>query len=345
MMHYLKKWLKHSLKQSGFALIESMISMLIISIGLLAAVKLYMDINMTANDANRRLAALKLLNLKIEDLKQFETLETTNGMTAFQDIGNNTGGTLQSGTYNGYTLLWCVDTNDCHGEAYNGSYYYAGLNAQPSTTNSLYALHPDFKKVKVIVTWQNESGQTKSVSNETLISSKSIEESGFIAAASTDLGTRPTLKTTPNTDTDTNQTAKPLPDGAVDNGDDTSTFVQNSVTYLFDNTTGNLISINHIKDSYNVISGTVLIDAGKPGPKTNNVDNIHIYSTGTAYCIHPFSAGSGSYSCYYAGAFSGYIYPTNISSDVSCPSQYSFLNVEGDAEDKNFFIRKSDCNY
>ena len=81
----------------GFSLIEVMIASLIIMLGVTGFVTLQSAYMRSDADTNLRQVALQLAQEKFDDLRQFEVVETTAGVSAYNDIANNAGGTIASG--------------------------------------------------------------------------------------------------------------------------------------------------------------------------------------------------------------------------------------------------------
>ncbi|MBR9790790.1 MAG: prepilin-type N-terminal cleavage/methylation domain-containing protein [Gammaproteobacteria bacterium] len=81
----------------GFSLIEVMIASLIIMLGVTGFVTLQSVYMRSDADTNLRQVALQLAQEKFDDLRQFEVVETTAGVSAYNDIANNAGGAIASG--------------------------------------------------------------------------------------------------------------------------------------------------------------------------------------------------------------------------------------------------------
>src|SRR5438128_2061699 len=79
--------------QRGFSLFEVLITLLVISGGLLAYVAMQRGVYREANLSSGRVAATELALAKIEDLRSFTQLYT-GGAFAYQDIAANAGGSL-----------------------------------------------------------------------------------------------------------------------------------------------------------------------------------------------------------------------------------------------------------
>ena len=82
---------------SGFTLIEVLVVSFIMMIAVAGFVTLQSQYMRTDLELNLRLIALQLAQEKVDDLKNFEVLEVTAGEVAFNDIDDNTGGSLGAG--------------------------------------------------------------------------------------------------------------------------------------------------------------------------------------------------------------------------------------------------------
>lgn len=146
-------------RHAGYSLVEVMITLVVIAIGVLGHVSFQRIVYRDTGLAGTRNVAAELAGEKIEDLRRYSVLETAIGSFAFQDIANNVGGTVPSGTltvgHTDYSRSWTV-TN----------YYYTTELAAPVTTAPAGNPLPDFKAVTVTIGWNDVSGvaQTLSVS-------------------------------------------------------------------------------------------------------------------------------------------------------------------------------------
>jgi len=220
-------------KQRGFSLIEVMLAVLVLSIGILAVSKLQTSLIRSGSDANHRTVAASIAQRKINDLRRFVYLTTSeistpiewdsltvNSVTslkyplslAFTNIETNKGGRIQAGDIlNGndiYSLRWTSD-----------SYTYP-------TTNAIAALagvsdEIAFKRVHVVVEWDGVGNNTNNVvSFDTVVDSYSFTNSD-LASTTVTAGTGPQVEYDPLAAPDVididvgngklRQTTKPLP--------------------------------------------------------------------------------------------------------------------------------------
>ena len=95
---------------SGFSLIEVIIAFLVIAMGSASLVQLHRGYLRQESNSTQREEAMHLAESKLDDLRNFEVLRTTSGKIAYQDIGNNTGGTIVAGsrtlTTGSFNLSW-----------------------------------------------------------------------------------------------------------------------------------------------------------------------------------------------------------------------------------------------
>jgi hypothetical protein len=83
--------------ENGFSLIEVTVASLIIMLGVTGYVTLQSEYVVTDNKLNLRGLALDLAREKLSDLEYFQHLNHVEGVTTFQGIANNTGGTIPAG--------------------------------------------------------------------------------------------------------------------------------------------------------------------------------------------------------------------------------------------------------
>jgi prepilin-type N-terminal cleavage/methylation domain-containing protein len=154
-------------RHRGFSLIEVLVTLVVISAGLLAYVAMQRGIFREASLSAGRVAASELALSKIEDLRSFEALYTaqaTTGQFAYQSIAANAGGTLASGNVTvdniAFTRVWAV-TN----------YWYWAANDIPhdtAPTGNPSAL-PNFKLVTVTISWSDQNGDPRNVTLPSII--------------------------------------------------------------------------------------------------------------------------------------------------------------------------------
>ena len=149
-------------RQRGFSLFEVLVTLLVITGGLLAYVAMQRGVFREANLSSGRVAATELALAKMEDLRSFTQLYTTAGQFAYQDIAANAGGSLALA--NGSLAFPSVTVDNI---AFNRSwavtnYWYTAVNSAPTTTAPAGNPQPSFRLVTVTITWtdQNNVGQT-----------------------------------------------------------------------------------------------------------------------------------------------------------------------------------------
>ncbi len=84
--------------QSAFSLIEAMVALVLLVGGLALAVHLLVASARSAGTDQAMSVALALAQEKMDDLRDYEVLPTTTGKIAYQDISDNAGGQIASGT-------------------------------------------------------------------------------------------------------------------------------------------------------------------------------------------------------------------------------------------------------
>ena len=123
----------------GVALVETLITVVIIAIGVVSLIRFqsYLAYDQSLN--NERGDAVVLAASEIENLRDFQVLYTTPGYTAYQDIvsGNSTS-TVNATIYN---IVWTVT---------------------PHT-------NPDYKSISVTVSWTDRRGSSQSVTLDSII--------------------------------------------------------------------------------------------------------------------------------------------------------------------------------
>ena len=142
--------------EAGFGLIEVLVTVLVISTGLLAYVALQRNVFREANLASAQVAATELALDKLDDLRGFTHLNAMAGKFAYQDIANDAGGALAAGAVAvdsvSLTRNWTVT-----------DYWYTGVNMAPATTAPTGNPLPSFKLVTVTITWTDLNGVAQSL--------------------------------------------------------------------------------------------------------------------------------------------------------------------------------------
>jgi len=179
-------------KNNGFSLIEVLIAVLVLGIGILAVSKLQTSLIRSGSDANHRSVAANIAQRKIDDLRRFSyitTSESTNTADlwngsitsplslAYNLISTDEGGLLTSPVTIGkqaYSFSWTV-----------ADYYYSGSETIATTTPS-GADHSDFKTVHLAVTWDGVGDDTNNiVSFDSIIHSYAFSSSALDQSYST----------------------------------------------------------------------------------------------------------------------------------------------------------------
>lgn len=198
-------------KQQGIGLIEVLVAVLIFALGTLALAKLNDVIFRQATIAQARYAAITLAEKKLEDLRNFKSLDDPdNDVFSFVDIGTNSGGrcdavdddacALLMPNTNGaktitlgnitYSLDWSV-TN----------YYYQESGSPLSLNLVTTATGPiQQKQIIITVTWTDIDGKNQSLSLTGVINRNSGESGGVLINNTGGSGESPTVTYTPSTD-------------------------------------------------------------------------------------------------------------------------------------------------
>ncbi|WP_100656635.1 type IV pilus modification PilV family protein [Alteromonas flava] len=157
----------------GFALVEVIVVALIVMIGVTGYVTLQSEFIRSDTTINLRSVATELAQEKLDDLRQFEELQTTAGVIAYNDIVNNFGGAIAAGPVNiaiksaagqvhQFTRSWqvtdqyFVDT-DADGTA------DTWLNAGNPGLPLVLPTYPSQKAVTVTVAYVDSEGNAKNV--------------------------------------------------------------------------------------------------------------------------------------------------------------------------------------
>jgi len=189
--------LMHCMKrETGFSLLEVLIALVVLAVGLISVAKFQGTIMKSGSLAKARTVATHLAQEKLDDLRNYEVLITTDpttfaivgcnvaGKVRYSCIANNAGGTLATGTVTvasvNYTRTWTVQ-----------NYYFAATAAgktanTAAVTNYAPAApvvlppYPDYKVVAVTVAWTDQDGSAQSVVLSSIISASDPLYSGRI---------------------------------------------------------------------------------------------------------------------------------------------------------------------
>jgi type IV pilus modification protein PilV len=143
--------------EAGISLLEVLFAVLLLAVGVLANMRFQRQAYREVGLASARVVASELATEKLDDLRAFSVLNTTTGRRAFQDIGNNTGGSIASGTVTVdnqvFTRSWTVV-----------NWYYASTGAAATTTVPAGGGLPAMKEVTVTLSWTDLNNNAQSLS-------------------------------------------------------------------------------------------------------------------------------------------------------------------------------------
>ncbi len=155
--------MKSSRLMCGFSLVEVMVALLVLAIGILGISKLQTNLIRSSSDANQRAVASSLAQEKIDELKSF--IEVSTGAESFASlIVDGTEEDVIRGNYK-FDLEWSVK-----------DFFYAYTDpieaAEDETEVTIPAGEtpiPDFKLLKLTVSWTNELGEEQNINLSTMI--------------------------------------------------------------------------------------------------------------------------------------------------------------------------------
>lgn len=130
-------------KCQGYYLMEVLIAFIIISIGILGLLKLSTIVSIETSRNKQRNEALSYAQSKIESFRNYQTINTTSGYLAYQDIVSSSSATTIVGSNAAYSQSWTVQT------------YTA----------------PDYKIINMVMTWTSQTNDPETVNLSTMISS------------------------------------------------------------------------------------------------------------------------------------------------------------------------------
>lgn len=181
---------KHRSRQAGVGLIELMVSVLVLSIGLVALARLQIELVRGAADSRARSAAVALAEEKLEDLRSYAVVDgggtwnPTNAVDptfemAWSYIDEDEGGRIlpESRELEGvnYTLSWAVSNIT----------YTTSLGPEPG-------IPTDYKDVTVTVAWEDADADTDPQQVQVQLTGSIMGiPPGNVAAASQSLSARP----------------------------------------------------------------------------------------------------------------------------------------------------------
>lgn len=118
---------------SGMGLIETLIILLLVSIGVVSLIKYQHFLSYNDNTLQQQFDATILASKQMETLRDFQVLTTTAGYTAYADIGSGSSSQIVGNT--SYTITYTVTTN----------------------------ASPPYKTINVVVSWTDRNNSSRSV--------------------------------------------------------------------------------------------------------------------------------------------------------------------------------------
>jgi len=161
----------------GFTLLEIMISVLIISVGLVALANLQTKLSRYSATAKQRTLAVNLAEQQIETMQAISVLGSTGAGPcatepgAFDDLANCTSGVLVDGGSGAFTMTWTVSEYLQHADGTTEAYV-----AAPNLRR------PDLKLVTIEAAWVDGQGAQQDIELSDIIDATSIFNSGRIHA-------------------------------------------------------------------------------------------------------------------------------------------------------------------
>lgn len=197
-------------KQQGIALLEVLIAFVIVMVSIAALYQLHNKYLRNEIKSSERLTALNIAEGKLNDLRNFGSLSVSAGVPAFDDIGNDTGGVIASGSKSVGTGVYNLTWN--------------------SVDNS------STKDVTITVSWNNTADQVQLFGS--IARAQSITEER-LTSSSTASSDKPVVTYTPGVAPDVvsielgngskQETTKPLPEVSNSGGSIQVQF--NTITY------------------------------------------------------------------------------------------------------------------
>jgi type IV pilus assembly protein PilV len=143
----------HKSNQKGVTLIELLVTLLILTIGIAGLIKFQMTYFYYSDLSKQRAEAVFLAKTKMDALRAFQTIPTTSGQFAYNDIAS--GSSTSAGNNATYSINWTVTTH----------------------TN------PNYKTVNITVSWTDRRNATKSISLSSIIAQLDPSISGVVMNA------------------------------------------------------------------------------------------------------------------------------------------------------------------
>jgi Tfp pilus assembly protein PilV len=312
---------KQRMFQRGFTIIEALVALLIMTFGLLAASGMQMTLSSNADVSKQRTEAMRLAQEKMEYLRSYSQLTTATGVVSWAGLASGTDSNTTNATY---SRTW-------------------SLGGSSSDTHRV---------VSVAVSWTDRSGESQSITLNSVISKTDPSDTGFLAFP---LPENTTLKRVKDRSLDI-----PLPAIALtgDNAGKSAYNVGSNLAVIFDNYNGNVVKTCpfQVTTSTSSLSScstkTAVILAGYVKYRTCSNSNCNSYTdiATTGVDTTSITGNSESITCSYGDAtntstgatIAGYKYYLCVIPLVDINSSWSgTLRVKGIATTSNYI----NCRY
>lgn len=137
-------------KQCGIGLIESLLIVLFVAIGIVGIIKFQHVLSYSSNTTQQQADATQIAISQIESLRDFQTLNSTTGYTAYDDIASGTATKTVGNT--SFSLSWTV-------------------------TNTA---SPAYKTINMVVSWQDRFGSNQTIQLTTIVTAVDPKASASI---------------------------------------------------------------------------------------------------------------------------------------------------------------------
>lgn len=145
-------------KSSGFSLIEVLVSLVILSVGLIGTAKFQAATLKSGSDSQARSEAVTIAQSKLEEFKSFKTIAAYNNIESSEALieeAEDEGETLEfsvDGTSAEYSIDWSITENTA----------------------------PNYLEITVTVAWEDSMGSPQQVSIDSIIGESNPNFSGLI---------------------------------------------------------------------------------------------------------------------------------------------------------------------
>lgn len=303
-------------KLLGFSTIEALIAVLVVSVGALAVSAMQGNLTHAKNVNNQRNEAQILSQQKMEELRNFDSLSSYDALTSGQD-------SITSANTS-YTRAWTVTTN----------------------------ANPNYKTIQLTISWQSADGNNDSITLSSSIARHDPKDSGDAISSGGGAGLSPDgavvvaqEEEEAPAEESPSEISENVPDGAVDNGDGTSTLTVDGGTELkYDNSDGDLLQINNVNAVQ--ISGSVTEASGSDAPPGSvRLTDVTINPTSdgsVTYCTSSITGDTLNYNCVFQNTWSGSINLGGVTNTKVCVnSSQPYSNVLNNLFGQDFQLFKS----